>query len=131
VRAIACDETGSSATTRSLAHRTFRMDHPLTAEERHALETLGRDALRAAADAPDPTRALAWADAAAACLAVVVAADRSLRDAGRLLDRPLGDAPFAGSWKEVVTPIAARAEALLSRDVDRDVDELTDRLGRP
>src|SRR4051812_39583175 len=107
------------------------MDHPLTNDEQRALEKLARDALRSAANASDATRMLAWAEAAAACLRAVVAADRSLRDAGRLLDRQLADAPFADAWRTILTPIAARAEALLSRDVERDVDERTEKLSRP
>ena len=107
------------------------MDHPLTPDEAHALETLAREALRSAAGAPDAAHALEWTEIAAACLHVVTTANRSLRDAGKLLDIPLGDAPFANAWKKTLTPIAARSEALVSRDVDREVDELAERLSRP
>jgi hypothetical protein len=107
------------------------MDHPLTNDEARALENLARETLRSAAAAPDAARALAWSEIAAACLHVVTTADRSLRDASQLLDIPLGDAPFATVWKSTLTPIAARAEALVSRDVDREVDALAERLSRP
>lgn len=110
---------------------TRAMDHALTDDERKALDTLAREVLRAAASAPDPVRALAWSEAGAACLRLATLADGGLRDGGRLVDIALGDAPFAASWKKATAPIAARAEAMLARDVERDVDRLAEELGRP
>lgn len=113
-----------------MQHHEARHTHvALTDDERHAVTALAREALRAAADAPSPAEALAWAERACAALRAVAADD--LATAGRLYDRAPSGAPFDERWRGVTAPIAARAEAMLLLDVERDIEEVADHLARP